>query len=76
MIQSHPRILSAMGRRIEAARRAKRLTKNECAARAGISPRALDYLEHGEREPMAGTIFALSEALGVSVTYLWTGRND
>ena len=63
-----------VGYRIRLLREQAGYTKQHLAARAGISPRALDYIEHGEREPMSGTLFSIAAALNTSPTYLWTGN--
>ena len=44
------------------------LAKKELARRAGLSPRAVIFLEANAREPSASTLLALARALGVSVS--------
>lgn len=53
-------------------RRAKHLTQEEVAERAGISQQYLSSLELGRRNPTIITLFELAQALGVSHVELVT----
>ncbi|MFJ9798480.1 multiprotein-bridging factor 1 family protein [Streptomyces sp. NPDC101145] len=59
-----------VGRRIAAARRARRMTQPELAAAAHLSLSMLRKVEQGSRVPGDGTLGALATALGVDASRL------
>ena len=65
-----------MGLRIAALRRTAGWSQAELAEKLQISPSAVGMYEQGRREPAAQMLVALSEAFGVSIDYLVTGRPD
>lgn len=67
-------ILVNLGSRIAQRRRDKGLSQNVLAAAAGLSPRTIDYIEMGQREPMVSTIMDIADTLGVTVEFLYRGR--
>ncbi len=48
----------------------RHLLQKEIAAELGLSLRAYQYYERGEREPGASVLIAMSKYFGVSVDYL------
>ena len=65
-----------MGLRIAALRRSAGWSQAELAEKLKISPSTVGMYEQGRREPAAQMLAALSEAFGVSIDYLVTGRPD
>ena len=65
--------LRATGRRIRELRGFD-MTQQEFARRIGIAQSHLSALEHGEREPGASVLLAISREFGKSVDWLLTGE--
>ncbi|MBB1246152.1 DUF1918 domain-containing protein [Streptomyces durbertensis] len=65
-----------IGRRIAEERRRRKLTREETARRARVSPEYLRYLEEHPSAPTASTLIRLSDALGTSVAALRGGGAD
>ena len=63
-----------LGQRIAALRRHLGMSQAELAQRIGVSPSAMGMYEQNRREPSLSAAVTLSDALGVSVDYLLTGR--
>lgn len=63
----------ALGRRVAALRRARKLTLKALGARAGISEATLSRLENGRVKVNAHSLFRLAGALGVDVARLFGG---
>jgi transcriptional regulator with XRE-family HTH domain len=59
-----------IGRRIQALRKARSLTRQELAEKAGISRESVRLLEAGRFDPTLGMLTKLSRALGVKLTVL------
>lgn len=55
--------------RLELARQAAGLRKNELAERIGVSPAAISQFEHGKANPSAATLAKIALSLGMSVDY-------
>jgi Zn-dependent peptidase ImmA (M78 family)/transcriptional regulator with XRE-family HTH domain len=55
--------------RLELARQAAGLLKNELAERVGVTPAAISQFEHGRAKPSAATLAKLALALGMPVEY-------
>jgi Zn-dependent peptidase ImmA (M78 family)/DNA-binding XRE family transcriptional regulator len=55
--------------RLELARQAAGLRKNELAERVGVTPAAISQFEHGRANPSAATLAKLALALGMPVEY-------
>jgi Zn-dependent peptidase ImmA (M78 family)/transcriptional regulator with XRE-family HTH domain len=55
--------------RLELARQAAGLRKNELAERVGVTPAAISQFEHGRANPSASTLAKLALALGMPVEY-------
>jgi Zn-dependent peptidase ImmA (M78 family)/DNA-binding XRE family transcriptional regulator len=55
--------------RLELARQAAGLRKNELAERVGVTPAAISQFEHGRANPSAPTLAKLALALGMPVEY-------
>lgn len=66
--------MRAVGRRIAATRRARRLTQDELARAAHISPSMLRKIEQGKRFPSDDTLDAIAAALRVDPSRLVSGR--
>lgn len=60
-------LLRRLGGDIHNRRKALRLTVEQVAGKAGISPRALEYLESGSKNARWLHVVAVSSALGLSV---------
>ncbi|MDX5361902.1 MAG: helix-turn-helix domain-containing protein [Alphaproteobacteria bacterium] len=64
------------GRRLAAAREAAGLTPAQLARRLGVRTRTLHDWEAGRSEPRANRLSMLAGMLGVSPTWLLTGRGE
>lgn len=62
--------LIALGREIRRHRKALGLSQEALAERAGLHRNYVGFLERGERNPSATTIFGLARTLGVRVSEL------
>jgi HTH-type transcriptional regulator / antitoxin HipB len=56
-----------VGRRIREARAAQGLSQHELALAAGISPRALSYIELGDISPRLETVQRILSVLGMTI---------
>lgn len=65
--------LAAVGRRLRQLRGFD-MTQDELGFRLGIAQSHLSALEHGEREPCAAVLLAISREFGKSVDWLLTGE--
>ena len=63
--------LKLFGLRVRAVRKAARLTQEQVAERAGITPNFLGYVERGRKQASLKMIFALAKALNVPVEALF-----
>lgn len=50
------------------------MTQAEFARRVGVTQSYLSALEHGEKEPGAAVLLAISKEFGISVDWLLTGQ--
>ena len=64
-----------LGQRIKELRQAKGLSQEELAFKAGVHRTYLGGIERGERNPALKNIAAIAEALGVSLSELFSFRN-
>jgi transcriptional regulator with XRE-family HTH domain len=64
---------TAFGRRVRALRKARGLSQEELAHRAGIHWTYLGGIERGERNPALLNIGRLARALDVAITELFDG---
>ena len=62
--------LAAVGKRVRAARQAKKLTQEELAAMADVSPTHIGVIERGQKLPNLDTFISIANALDVSADYL------
>lgn len=67
-------ILSDMGKRIASRRKSLRLSQEELAELADVSPQLLSTAERGTKAMRPENLLKLSAALGVSTDYLLTGE--
>lgn len=67
-------ILSDMGKRIASRRKSLRLSQEELAELADVSPQLLSTAERGTKAIRPENLLKLSTALGVSTDYLLTGE--
>jgi len=74
LMRPSPHVLRAMARRVVELREKRGYSQNLLAARAGLHPRTLNYLESGTREPSTSTTYDVAKALGTTVEYLWSGE--
>lgn len=58
------------GERLFAARRARRLTREELSERVGISPRFLADIEYGKAGVSLTSLVSICRTLGISADYL------
>ncbi|MEU1853674.1 DUF1918 domain-containing protein [Streptomyces sp. NPDC019990] len=65
-----------IGRRIAVERRRQRLSREETARRARMSPEYLAYLEEHPADPSVATVIRLADALGTTVGSLRGGGGD
>ncbi|WP_406369487.1 pyridoxamine 5'-phosphate oxidase family protein [Streptomyces sp. NBC_00647] len=65
-----------IGRRVAVERRRQRLSREETASRARMSPGYLEYLEERPADPSVATLIRLADALGTTVTMLRGGGMD
>ena len=61
--------------RLKLLREARHLLKKDIAASCGISLRAYQYYESGEREPAVSILVSLADYFDVSIDYL-VGRTN
>ena len=66
-------VLRKLGQRLTYLREKQNFTVSELAARSGLDPGMLEGIEAGRVDPMVVAIFALVEALGVSLGELVDG---
>jgi transcriptional regulator with XRE-family HTH domain len=71
--RKHQLDLRAIGRRIRELRGFD-ITQEEFALRIGVAQSHLSALEHGQREPGASVLLAISRKFGKSVDWLLTGQ--
>ena len=67
--------MSSLHDRLQKIRREKKLSQTELANQVGLSLRAYQYYERGERKPTASVLISLADYLNCSVDYL-LGRTD
>ncbi|MFF7523026.1 DUF1918 domain-containing protein [Streptomyces pseudovenezuelae] len=65
-----------IGRRVAVERHRQRLSREETARRARMSPGYLEYLESQPADPSMATLIGLADALGTTVTTLRGGGMD
>jgi transcriptional regulator with XRE-family HTH domain len=67
-----------IGERVADQRRARQLSVSELARRVGVSPSLISQIERGQSRPSVATLFALAEALAVSVDsfFRYTSRPE
>jgi transcriptional regulator with XRE-family HTH domain len=66
-------VLRKLGQRLTYLREKQNFTVSELAARSGLDPGMLEGIEAGRVDPTVVAIFALVEALGVSLGELVDG---
>jgi transcriptional regulator with XRE-family HTH domain len=62
--------LKALGREIRRHRKQAKLSQEQLAERAGLHRNYVGYLERGERNPAATTLFQIARALGIGLAEL------
>lgn len=65
--------LKALGREIRRHRKAKKLSQEQLAERADLHRNYIGYLERGERNPAATTLFQIANALDLGLGDLVSG---
>lgn len=68
--------IKEVGIRIRQLREEQHLTQTELGRRTGISSSMLSLIENGRRCATGKALRALSEALGISLSYLISGERD
>lgn len=64
------KLLRAFGAELRACRKAKELTQEELAARAGLHVNFIGLLERGQRSPTLMALAKLTEPLGLKISTL------
>ena len=67
--------MAPLNERLQELRQEKQLSQTEVASIVGLSLRAYQYYERGERQPAADTLISLADFFGVSIDYL-AGRSN
>jgi len=62
--------LKALGREIRRHRKQRKLSQEQLAERAGLHRNYVGYLERGERNPAATTLFQIARALDIGLAEL------
>jgi transcriptional regulator with XRE-family HTH domain len=65
--------LVALGREIRRHRKSRKLSQEGLAELANLHRNYIGYLERGERNPAAKTLFQISRALGIGLAELVAG---
>lgn len=68
--------LKALGREIRRHRKAKKLSQEQLAERAGLHRNYIGYLERGENSARIVTLFDIADALGIGLGELVAGLSD
>lgn len=74
-MKTETRAIKNLSRRVRELRLVKRLTQEECAARAEIAPAYLSGLERGVRNPTVKVLARLAEALDQPLAALFDEPN-
>lgn len=69
-------LLTDIGKRVRETREHYKLTREQLAEMANISPQFLVHIENGTKSMTAKTICNLSKALNISADYLLFGSQD
>ncbi len=67
--------MSTLSERLQQLKNEKNLLQKQIAEDVGLSLRAYQYYERGEREPTSSTLIILADYFNVSIDYL-VGRTD
>lgn len=71
-----PNAAISFGSRLRKLREAEGMSQADLCGKVGISKGFLSDLENERRTPGADKLHKLAQALGVSMDYLWTGKNQ
>ncbi len=69
-------LIKDIGRRVRQTREYLKLTREQVAELANISPQFLVHIENGTKSMTSNTIYHLARALNVSADYLLYGSED
>lgn len=69
-------LLIDIGKRVRKTRKHYRLTREQLAKKANISPQFLVHIENGTKSMTSNTICHLARALNISADYLLFGLDD
>lgn len=69
-------LLTGIGRRVRKIREHNKMTREQLAEMANISPQFLVHIENGTKSMTVNTICNLSKALNISADYLLFGAED
>jgi transcriptional regulator with XRE-family HTH domain len=65
-----------LARNLREIRRKKKLSQRELALKLNVSTCYIGYIESGKRFPSSETLSAISETLGVSLSYLFSAEEE
>ena len=71
--QTESKQLAAFGKRFAELRRSRKLTQEQLAEKAGITPLSIGFIEQGRRWPRLSTLHKLAKCLGVSLSEFFKG---
>lgn len=64
-MSTEPPPIHQFGKTVRSRREALKMTLEELAERAGLTPNYINEIENGHRDPSLSTVFSIAEGLGV-----------
>ena len=71
LMRVHARPLKYLGEKVKKLRKKQSLTQEELAARIGVSPAYIGFIEQGQRNPSIKTADKIARVLGVKLSDLF-----
>ena len=68
--------MTRIGERIRTARLKQRLSLRKLAERVGLTPSLISQIERGQTNPSVASLYAIAQALGLSMDYFFNPRVD
>lgn len=72
-VMNEAKYLAAFGKRLAEVRRSRKLTQEQLAERADVTPLSIAFIEQGRRWPRIATLHKLAKCLGVPIVELFKG---